>query len=380
MKNSLIIFGTRPELIKLIPILLEIRKRGWEKHFKIIFTQQHKDLIHDLLERFNITPDHSLAISAHEKIGLTLSDIRRELQLYITERPGETGFILAQGDTTSCFAAAMTASANQIPFAHVEAGLRTYDLNHPFPEEYFRQVISQHAAVNFTPTKSATDNLLSENVSTDKILQTGNTIVDMVEIWKNGTENEPSIAVQPFLKSNNVLITCHRRENQNSNFDCLIDSVIHLANTHVDLNFLWLCHPNPFVEEKLKHEKLNNTSNIYVLEPVHLFDMFALYRTSKVIITDSGGIQEEAISFNVPTLVIRKKTERQEALDSGNAKIVSVTDGTIQSEFINSLNHPIENNTNPFGDGNAAIRIMDYFGNQLKISYQAPNLIQEENQ
>jgi UDP-N-acetylglucosamine 2-epimerase (non-hydrolysing) len=125
---------------------------------------------------------------------------------------------------------------------------------------------------------------------------------------------------------------------------------------------------------------LKNTSNIYVLEPVHLFDMFALYRTSKVIITDSGGIQEEAISFNVPTLVIRKKTERQEALDSGNAKIVSVTDGTIQSEFINSLNHPIENNTNPFGDGNAAIRIMDYFGNQLKISYQAPNLIQEENQ
>ena len=365
MGYNLIVFGTRPELIKLIPIILEIRKRKISDKFKILCTSQHKELIDDLLELFEITPDIRLPINnCGQSISDTLSKIIKELQLYVGANINSIKYIIAQGDTTSSIGASMVAFLNNIRFAHIEAGLRTFDQENPFPEEYFRRIISLSADIHFTPTYNAKQNLLKENISPNKIIHTGNTIVDVIDILQNIPNNKKNESIKGFLKTkNNIIITCHRRENQNSNFDSLIESVVNLAILNPDLNFIWLSHFNPFVDSKTKSESLKKISNISVIKPINIFDMIDLYKASKLIITDSGGIQEEAVSFNVPTIVIREKTERPEAVEIGNSVVVGNSAIKLKIAFDKFLygREPFEEN--PFGDGKAAIRIIDFFEN-----------------
>lgn len=362
MKYNLIVFGTRPELIKLIPVILEIRNRSLESNYKILCTCQHKELINDLLDLFNIEPDIKLPIN---NIGLSisesLSNIVKELENYISENKSHIGYIIGQGDTTSCMAAAMVAFLNKIPFAHIEAGLRTFDQENPFPEEYFRQIISLSTTIHFTPTNRAKENLLNENIPAEKILHTGNTIVDVLSILNNIQSPVKNESIRKFLKTNNnAVITCHRRENQNGNFDSLVNTIKELANSHPKLNFIWLSHLNPFVNSKLKNESLNGIHNIYIIKPINIFGMIDLYKSSKLIITDSGGIQEEAVSFNVPTIVIREKTERQEAVEIGNSIVVGNSSEKLKLAFNRFLIEKTSPKENPFGDGKAAFRIIDY--------------------
>lgn len=362
MKSNLIVIGTRPELIKFIPIIMELRKRNWEDHFKIVCTGQHNELIQDLILQFDIKPDFVLSDQTpNTTVAQSLSEIMAGLQAYVTLHLSKINYIIGQGDTTSCLAAAMVASLNQLPFAHVEAGLRTYDLVNPFPEEYFRQIISISSTIHFTPTLKATKNLLSENVDSANIIQTGNTIVDFVELWKSSDIKVETSAIDPFIsKDNNVIITCHRRENQ-MYFDTLIDLIIDLAKSQKNLNFIWISHKNPFVQDKLKSKSLAEIPNISVIEPLTIFEMFRLYQSCKVIITDSGGIQEEAVSFDLPTLVIREQTERDEAIEVGNSKLVPLSKKDIKTAFDHFITLENTVDVNPFGDGKAALRILDYF-------------------
>jgi UDP-N-acetylglucosamine 2-epimerase (non-hydrolysing) len=365
MEYSLIVFGTRPELIKLIPIILEIRKRKLENKFKILCTGQHKELIDDLLDLFEITPDIKLPISnCGQSISDTLSSIIKELQLYVGANKNCIKYIIAQGDTTSVLAASMVAFLNKIQFAHIEAGLRTFDQKNPFPEEYFRQIISLSADIHFTPTYNAKQNLLKENIPPTKIIHTGNTIVDLINIIQDTPIDKKEESIKEFIKTNNnVIITCHRRENQNRNFDMLITAIKDLAILNPELNFIWLSHLNPFVNSKTKKESLKNISNVSVIKSINLFGMIDLYKASKLIITDSGGIQEEAVSFNVPTIVIREKTERPEAIEVGNSVVVGNSSKKLKVAFEEFLNKKKTYKNNPFGDGKAAVRIIDFFEN-----------------
>lgn len=366
MKNNLIVFGTRPELLKLIPVILEIRKRKQDNRYKVICTNQHQELISDLLKQFEIKPDVSLPIGNHEKsISETLSSIMHELHKYIEFNHKNIGYVIAQGDTTSCLASAMTAFLNKKPFAHIEAGLRTYDNNNPFPEEYFRTIVSLSTQIHFTPTFTAKQNLLRENIPESKIIYTGNTSVDLIHLLKNAEYQCTNKAICKFIQSNNnVLITCHRRENQNGNFDGLIKSIIELALANPDLNFIWLSHLNPFVDSKTKNNSLKKVSNITVLTPLSIVDMIELYKCTQLIITDSGGIQEEAVSFNVPTIVIREKTERLEAVEIGNSLLVGNSPEKLNAAFYKFLKSKTESPKNPFGAGNASSLIVDFFEKQ----------------
>ncbi len=365
MQYNLIVFGTRPELLKLIPIIIEIRKRKLTNKFKILCTGQHKELINDLLELFEIDADIRLPISnCNQSIADTLCQIIKELQLYVASNKHFIKYIIAQGDTTSCVSAAMVAFLNGIPFAHVEAGLRTFDQRNPFPEEYFRQIISVSANIHFTPTYNAKQNLLKENVPLSKILHTGNTVVDLINILQNISNKKTSDSIKKFLNGkDNVIITCHRRENQHQNFDILIESIKTLAISNPTLNFIWLAHLSPLINSKTKNDSLLNISNISVIEPINIFDMIELYKTSRIIITDSGGIQEEAVSFNVPTIVIREKTERPEAIEVGNSVLVGNSLEKLKEVFYKLLDRKETTSKNPFGDGKAAIRIIDFFQN-----------------
>jgi UDP-N-acetylglucosamine 2-epimerase len=200
----------------------------------------------------------------------------------------------------------MMAYLHQLKFAHIEAGLRTFDLENPFPEEYFRRIISLSADVHFAPTELAKQNLLAERIQKEKIILTGNTIVDAIEMYKNMDYTLENEHLKPLInKANHVLISCHRRENQNDNFDSLMLTVQELAGANPRLSFIWLSHLNPFVSSRIKNKALNSIPNIHVIEPISFLEMIGLYKECKLIITDSGGIQEEAVTFGIPTIVIR---------------------------------------------------------------------------
>jgi len=366
MKYNLIVFGTRPELLKLIPVILEIRKRNLDNRFKILCTNQHQELIADLLKLFSIEPDISLPISNYKRsISETLSDIIKEFQSYVELNDSYIHYVIAQGDTTSCLAAAMVAFLNKKQFAHIEAGLRTFDNDNPFPEEYFRKIVSLSTNIHFTPTYTAKQNLLKENVQASKVIHTGNTIVDLMNMLKIRQYQCKNESIKRFLKTtNNIIITCHRRENQNGNFDILIESIKELATTNPELNFIWLSHLNPFVNSKTKNESLRKISNITVVQPVSIFDMVELYKSTRLIITDSGGIQEEAVSFSVPTIVIRDKTERPESIEVENSELVGNSPEKLKAAFYKFLSRKKKVLKNPFGDGNAASIIIDFFVQQ----------------
>jgi UDP-N-acetylglucosamine 2-epimerase (non-hydrolysing) len=364
MNKKLIIFGTRPEFIKLLPVISEIKKQSLENDFIFVFTGQQKDLTEDLFSLFDFTPDITFKFKNHNNsLSFSFSHILSHIQEVIDEiqKCEKINMIIGQGDTTSCVCAAMSAFFNNIPFGHIEAGLRTNNFNNPYPEEFFRRIISIASSIHFAPTLKARQNLIAEGINKENIILTGNTIVDSIELIKSKiSKSGRNCVVNGLINSQkNILITCHRRENQNGKFHTLVEAIKLLAEENPLLNFIWISHNAPFIKVELTDAVFKDHPNIYISPPINIIDLYALYQNSKIIITDSGGIQEEAPSFNIPVIVIREKTERHESIDltysvlSGNEK-----EGIINA-FYHFLHQPVIEMKNPYGNGKAAKRIVD---------------------
>ena len=369
MSKILIVFGTRPELIKLAPVIFEFKRRNLHENLILLNTGQHEELLAPYLKMFDIKPDFSLDIMV---AGQNLSNLTAkaiiQLQSFLDSlknTPNWPAFVIAQGDTTTVMAASMVAFYNQIKFAHLEAGLRTHDLENPFPEEFNRKVAGITSDVHFAPTEISKSNLLREGFNENKIHIVGNTIVDALEIINNSL-NKKSIKLKPpleevFHKGNIILITCHRRENHGNNLQNIIRAIETLSAKYKDFNFIWTLHPNPNVRDVVKNSALKNKGNVFLVEPLDYMELINLFHKTKLIITDSGGIQEEAPSFGIPVLVTREKTERPEGLLHNYSFLVGADVKSILKTFEETINRDFEIAGNPYGDGKASLRIVDFF-------------------
>jgi len=356
MNKILIAFGTRPELIKLAPVINEFRIRNQRDRLFIINTNQHREFIHHELEHFQIEVDYEFTLDRKVDSlallnGLLLLEFNK-LASKLKVLKIIVDAIIAQGDTCSTFSTAQFAFYEKIPFYHVEAGLRTNDFNQPFPEEYFRKSISTIAAMHFTPTRFAKSNLISEGIHENLILITGNTAIDNLKQFKNIEE----FRVHNDTDNKLVIITIHRRENIKNNLEFIIDRIIEYVKKNPNKKFVWIDNPGYKIEPEIKIQ----LSNLKVIQPVPFAEMIELYKKTQLIITDSGGIQEETAYLGIPTLLFRIKSERIEAINSGISKYFEDSDTDLET-VIKSLSKNRLPGFNPiYGDGNASKKIVDY--------------------
>lgn len=364
----LVVFGTRPEFIKLAPIIHELVKQG-VKH-KVINTGQHKEMLLPLLDWFEITPDYNLSIMKPNQglNGIIHSSILLLDEIYEKEKPS---IVITQGDTTTAFVASLAAFNRKIKIAHVEAGLRTDDLYNPFPEEANRRLISQIAQFHFTPTAINTSNLLKSGIQLVDIFETGNTVIDALLYTKNklnGVSYLSSFLLGEIANYKKVVtITGHRRENIGKGFDEIFNAIKELANLNKDILFVYPVHLNPLV--KLEAERILKSQNNVLLEmPMDYPAFVELMSKSYLIISDSGGVQEEAPSLNVPVLVTRTNTERIEAVNAGAVVLV----GTKKEDIIEKAMQLIQDkelyakmaeSKNPYGEGDASHKIISILKN-----------------
>jgi len=359
-----IIFGTRPEVIKLASVIkaFELEKNV---DLSICFTGQHREMVLPLLDFFEIKVDHSLDLMQPNQ---TLSSLSARCltavdQYLDTFKPD---IIFVQGDTTTAMCAAMAAFYRKVKIAHVEAGLRTHDVRSPFPEEFNRQVVSKIADIHFAPTTAAAQNLEAENINSEAIVVTGNTVIDALLLTRNKISSNPGAYQKQYPwghNSNNmVLITGHRRENFGDGFENICAAIKELALKYPAYNFVYPVHLNPNVQEPVKRI-LNDTGNVYLIPPVDYVAFVGLMNSCRFILTDSGGVQEEAPTLGKPVLILRTSTEREEAVNSGAAMLV----GTDKQKIIDIATRLIEEDAfyqtmsavkNPFGDGRAAEKIV----------------------
>lgn len=349
-KTILILFGTRPELIKLFPLIIQIKNSPLRERLLIVNTGQHKELLDSQLQAFELEPDIKMNLGASTcNLTSMLAKTLEELQnLYFNYSAIE--HVVVQGDTNTVLAASNFCFLNKLKLLHIEAGLRSGNLEHPFPEEFNRIVCSLSAYHHFAPTNTAKQNLILEGISPENISVTGNTVIDALEL--SGVQSTSN-------KKKRFLITLHRRENIKSTYNRLIKLLIDLSKLYENYEFLWIAHPNSSnsIAKELKH------SNIQFKEPLPYFDFLNLLRDSAVIITDSGGVTEEATSLGIPTVIYRKCTERIETLSSLNPTIISTTDDEIRkfvAESLISKGSP----TKVYGDGKASSRILKWIENE----------------
>lgn len=362
MKIS-IIFGTRPEVIKLISIIKLFREQK-QVTLDVCFTGQHKEMVLPLLDFFEVKVDHSLEIM---KPGQTLAELTanavQAIDKYLEVKRPDIVFV--QGDTTTAMCAATAAFYRKIKVAHVEAGLRTFDIFSPFPEEFNRQVISKITDLHFAPTEIGRENLLKENIDGKKVFVTGNTVIDTLLYTKDRLKNL-SANKNPWDKDDRkiVLITGHRRESFGKGFENLCEAIRQLSLRYSNYNFVYPVHLNPNVQEPV-HRLLTGLSNVYLIAPLDYISFTRLMISSYLILTDSGGVQEEAPSLGKPVLIMRDTTERMEAVTCGAACLV----GTDVEKIINTASELIEKEDvyrkmsgagNPFGDGFAGKRIVEH--------------------
>ena len=359
MAKIYFIFGTRPECVKLAPVIEAFRKAGLREALTLVNTGQQKQLVEQTLTRFGIEPDITLDVMIP---GQSLNELHARLLVQLQDvvsGTGELALLLGQGDTATAFAACLTAFHNKIPFAHVEAGLRSRDLENPFPEELYRRFISMYASVHFAPTESARCNLRSEGIGDAEIIVTGNTVVDALALLKDspglGTDSGPALNLCDYRKL--VLITCHRRENIGVNVQAIAATVKRLATHYPDYHFTWLLHPNPWIRESISQVALTEHANVTLHDPIDYFDLLRLYPHTSLILTDSGGIQEEAPSFGIPVIVLRETTERIESIEQGYAALCGADSQKIENAFSQMMSSPPSVTHNPYGDGHAAERI-----------------------
>lgn len=362
MNHLLIIIGTRPELIKTAPIIHELIRLGLRNRFTILNTAQHKDLLDPYWQAFNITPDHSLDVmETGQSLSSLTSKIISQIQVYLDKEGQHIDAILAQGDTTTVLGAAMVSFYNKIKFIHLEAGLRSKDLNNPFPEEYNRKVAAITTSIHLTPTQQSANNLIQEGVHVDKIKIIGNTVVDALSYMTKLNEFRAPFHYAPLntlqkLDGNIILVTCHRRENHGKNLIQIIEALKILAQDYEDFYFIWPVHPNPNVLTHVTSSGLSNLSNFLITPPLDYMDLLKVLYRSRIAISDSGGIQEEAPSFNVPVIVLRETTERPEGVLAGMATLTGSDPVKIKSSFQYYLENPLQNFNNPYGDGSASIK------------------------
>ena len=374
MVKILAVFGTRPEAIKMAPVI-----RALDNNFdvKICVTAQHRQMLDQVLELFEITPDYDLDIMkpGQDLFDITsnvLSGVKKVLQIEVPD------IVLVHGDTTTSMATAMAAFYLKIPVGHVEAGLRTYDINSPFPEEFNRQITSRIATLNFAPTKISRQNLLDEKVPDSQIYVTGNTVIDalfsMVEKARIIDFSDTLLKRMPFLSQEKsdipriILVTGHRRENFGLGFEEICHALSIISNENPDIQIIYPVHLNPNVRKPV-NRILSNLNNVHLIEPMEYLSFIKLMDLSYLILTDSGGIQEEAPSLGKPVLVMRDTTERPEAVESGTVKLV----GTNKNEIVKMVNKLLTDSNfymqmslahNPYGDGKAGSIICDILINR----------------
>lgn len=390
MKKVLLVFGTRPEAIKMAPLVKELQKHP--EHFQtlVCVTAQHREMLDQVLHIFNITPDFDLNIM---KQGQDLYDITARVLLGMKDVLIQTkpDIVFVHGDTTTSTAAALAAFYQQIPVAHVEAGLRTHDIYSPWPEEMNRQITGRIATYDFAPTALSRENLLHENVSEEKITVTGNTVIDALHMVVKRISSDKQLdskleqklleagydvkrleEIAHFPISNVhskrklVLITGHRRENFGEGFINICTAIRDLKNKYPEVDFVYPMHLNPNVRKPIHEvfgEDLEGLGNMFFIEPLEYLQFVYLMEKSHIVLTDSGGIQEEAPGLGKPVLVMRNTTERPEALEAGTVKLVGTDHGIIVnsvSELLDSQEayQKMSNAMNPYGDGKACQRII----------------------
>ena len=363
----LIVFGTRPEAIKMAPVVRELEK---SLDVRVCVTAQHREMLDQVLNLFEIKPDYDLDIM---KPGQDLFDVTSNVlqgmkHVLAEEKPD---VVLVHGDTTTSMTTSLAAFYLQIPVGHVEAGLRTHDIYSPFPEEVNRQVTGRIAAYHFAPTEQARQNLLAEHVADERIIVTGNTVIDaLLSVVEKARVIPFSIELLeqlPFLANEQnqrmVLVTGHRRENFGQGFEDICQALSELAKMHPEVHIVYPVHLNPNVREPV-NRILSELDNVYLIEPQDYLPFVKLMDASYLILTDSGGIQEEAPSLGKPVLVMRNTTERPEAVETGTVKMVGVD----RERIVQTVNLLLTDENvykvmarahNPYGDGNASKRIRD---------------------
>jgi UDP-N-acetylglucosamine 2-epimerase (non-hydrolysing) len=381
IKKVLLVFGTRPEAIKMAPLVKELQKHPEEFRVKICVTAQHREMLDQVLKIFKIVPDYDLNLM---KAGQDLYDITSRVLLGIRDVLSDWSpdLVLVHGDTTSSVASALAAFYERIPVAHVEAGLRTNNTYSPWPEEMNRQITSRIATFHFAPTETNRHNLLRENVDPNKIIVTGNTVIDaLLEVAKT-IQNDEVLnrniikEIESFgypikerlfsgkTKKELIIVTGHRRENFGLGFINICKALKQIAKIYPNIDILYPVHFNPSVQKPV-YELLGNIENIFLIQPIDYLSFVYLMDKSKLILTDSGGIQEEAPSLGKPVLVMRDTTERSEAVEAGTVKLVGtdyesildgvnclLTDDEVYSEMVLSKN--------PYGDGQASKKIIAF--------------------
>ena len=380
MKKVMLVFGTRPEAIKMAPLVKKFQE-SYDFETIVCVTAQHREMLDQVLDIFDIKPDYDLNIM---KQGQDLYDITSRVMLGLRDVLNETNpdVVLVHGDTTTSTAAALAAFYKQIPVAHVEAGLRTNNIYSPWPEEMNRRITGRIATYHLAPTELSRQNLLKENVDNQNIIITGNTVIDALLWVVNKIKSDANLAetLQINIKNNGydidriedkrklVLITGHRRENFGEGFRNICNAIKTLSIKYPDVDFVYPMHLNPNVRKPIAEifgNDKDKSGNTFFIEPLDYLNFVFLMEKADIILTDSGGIQEEAPSLGKPVLVMRDNTERPEAIEAGTVKLV----GTDYDKIINEVSELLENEesynkmskaVNPYGDGSACKRIVDF--------------------
>lgn len=357
-KKIVVVFGTRPEAIKMCPLVNELKAHP--KDFKTIVcvTGQHREMLDQVLEVFDVVPEYDLSIM---KPGQTLFDVTSEVLLNIKAvlEKEEPDVVLVHGDTTTSFAAALASFYLQIPLGHVEAGLRTYNMYSPWPEEFNRQAVDLICEYYFAPTEKSKQNLLAEGKPEEKIYVTGNTGIDALKTTVKSNYTHPEL--EWARDSRLILITAHRRENLGKPMHNMFRAIRRVMGEHPDTKAIYPIHMNPKVREAA-HAELDGFERLHIIDPLEVIDFHNFMARSYLILTDSGGIQEEAPSLGKPVLVMRDTTERPEGVEAGTLKLVGTDEETIYQEFSRLLADTQEYKSmsqasNPYGDGRASTRI-----------------------
>jgi UDP-N-acetylglucosamine 2-epimerase (non-hydrolysing) len=369
----LTVFGTRPEAIKMAPVVRSLRKRPADFKTTVVVTAQHRQMLDQVMELFHITSDHDLNVmQQNQSLEHVVTEVINKLgPILEAEKPD---IVLVHGDTVTTFAAALSAFYHRIPVGHVEAGLRSYDMANPFPEESNRVLTDHLCALHFAPTHQARRNLLKENVDKNRIFVTGNTVTDALFI----AMKEPHQWTEPKLKAlfdpkshseatapahRMILVTAHRRESLGPALENVFRALRRIVEDHPGVYIVYPVHLNPSVQ-KTAEKVLGGHPNIHLIPPIDYLDLVNLLERTYLVVTDSGGIQEEAPALGKPVLVLRKVTERPEAVQAGTAKVIGVEEEGVYKAVDELLTNQrtyerMANAVNPYGDGKATLRILD---------------------
>ena len=369
VKNILVAFGTRPEVIKLAPVILALRKHPDKYNVIVCNSEQQKELSNQTLNYFGLKADIQLdCMRENQSLAQVQARILSSLdEIYNTHAIDAT---IVQGDTMTVLTSSLVSFYHKVPVFHVEAGLRSYNIFEPFPEEVMRQMTSRVTQIHFAPTEQNKKALIKENIPEKDIYVVGNTVTDALFcLSKNTIKESEKFFEFEIDKEKLVLITVHRRENHGERLDTILDAIVHLAQNYTDHTFVLPVHPNPNVKTKI-HARLGEIENIQLLPPLDYPNLVYLMKNAKLILTDSGGIQEEAPTFGCPTLVLRYETERQEGIEAGVSALMGADYDKIlyYSKYI--LDKP-SNETrlkvkNPYGDGKSAQKIVRIINNYFK--------------